>query len=78
MSDIVRLPRGTQPVQRLTISLPSDLADYARSVADEQKMPVSKVIGNSLALDKVVTGAVNEGAEILMKYPNGVVKQIKF
>ena len=77
--DIFHLPRNrnNKPVERLTVSMPSDLVDYVKETAEEADTSVSKVVAHAVKLEKHVQSHMNEGAKLFLKFPDNSTQEIR-
>jgi hypothetical protein len=75
---IFHLPRSNKPVERVTVSMPSDLVEHAKKVALESDTSVSKVISHAVKLEKHLQGHMDQGAKLVLIFPDQSAQEIRF
>jgi len=71
VGNIIRLNRNNDELtERITVTLPSDVANQLKASAEERGVSVSKATRDAIELDMAIQSHVKEGAEIRIEYPN--------
>jgi hypothetical protein len=65
-------------ITKVSVNLPEAMVSQLRALADSEGETFTQVLKEAIALKFYVTRALADGAELLVKRPDGTVREIVF